>query len=79
MFYKCIRSGNTLEVTDPEDIEKMKTNESYVLIGDSSEKASQEEIPVQNADAPSQVKQRGRPAKVKHVVQQPVAAEQDRV
>lgn len=32
MLYRCIRSGRTMEFNDPEDIEQMKTNESYVPI-----------------------------------------------
>lgn len=32
MFYRCVRSGKTIEFNDPEDIEQMKTNESYTPI-----------------------------------------------
>lgn len=91
MLYRCVRSGRVMEVTDPENIEQMKTNESYVVVqqqeiakevsahsqGDSDGLRKKEEVTVENADAPSQVKKRGRPAKAPQAVQQPAAAEQD--
>lgn len=95
MLYKCVRSGRTMEVTNPDDIIQMKTNESYIALepypipsestvevsthsqGDSDGLRKKEEVTVENADAPSQVKKRGRPAKAPQAVQQPAAAEQD--
>ena len=96
MLYKCVRSGRTMEVTNPDDIIQMKTNESYIALEpypvapestaevsthsqgeqDGLRKKAQE-VPVQNADAPPQVKKRGSPARVQQVVEQPAAAEQD--
>lgn len=77
-----------MEFNDPEDIEQMKTNESYVVVpaqevsahsqGDQDGlRKETQEVTVQNSDATSQVKKRGRPAKVTQAVQQPDAAAQD--
>ena len=82
MLFKCVRSGRTMEVNDPEDIVQMKTNESYVIVEVSAYSQGEqdglrketEEVTIQNADAAPEVKKRGRPAKA---VQQPAAAEQD--
>ena len=74
MLFKCVRSGRTMEVNDPEDIVQMKTNESYVIVevsavsahsqGDSDGlRKETKEVPVQNADAAPEVKKRGRKRK----------------
>lgn len=70
MLYQCLRSGRTLELSDPDDIERMKDNESYRAIevsayfqGDVGEKAIEEEIPRQNAVPEKVLKSRGRPRK----------------
>ena len=74
MLFKCVRSGRTMEVNDPEDIVQMKTNESYVIVEVSAVSAHSqgeqdglrketEEVPVQNADAAPKVKKLGRPRK----------------
>lgn len=70
MLYRCIRSGRTMEFNDPEDIEQMKTNESYVPIEVSTHSQGEQdgmrnevkEDAQQGQEAP-QVKKRGRPYK----------------
>ena len=64
MLFKCVRSGRTMEVNDPEDIVQMKTNESYVIVevsahsqGDSDGlRKETQEVTFQNADAAPEVK-----------------------
>lgn len=71
MLFKCVRSGRTMEVNDPEDIVQMKTNESYIIVevsahsqGDSDGlRKETQEVTFQNADAAPEVKKRGRPRK----------------
>ena len=77
MLFKCVRSGRTMEVNDPEDIVQMKTNESYVIVeasvvsvvsahsqGDSDGlRKETEEVPVKNADSAPKVKKLGRQRK----------------
>ena len=90
MLFKCVRSGRTMEVNDPEDIVQMKTNESYVIVEVSAHSQGEqdglrketEEVPVQNADATPKVKKLGRPRKevaapVAMVEQVQPAVEQD--
>ena len=65
--FKCLRSGNTISLNDPEDVERMKTHEGYILVnqGDNHEDASPQDAktrPDQTAEA-KEVKQRGRPKK----------------
>ena len=93
MLFKCVRSGRTMEVNDPEDIVQMKTNESYVIVevsvvsaysqgdGDGLRKETKE-VPIKNADAAPKVKKLGRPRKevaapVAMVEQVQPAVEQD--
>ena len=63
--FKCLRSGNTISLNDPEDVERMKTHEGYVLAnqGDNHEvqiPQDAETLSGQDAEA-KEVKQRGRP------------------
>lgn len=71
MLFKCLRSGNTVEISDPEDIERMKFHEGYIQFqGDNhalpnEKNASPEDAqahPHQDAQA-KEVKRRGRPPK----------------
>mgnify|MGYP001023408799 CR=1 FL=1 len=70
MLYRCLRSGRTVEINDPEDIEKMKDNESYVIAEVSAHSQGEQdgmrnevkEDAQQGQEAP-QVKKRGRPYK----------------
>lgn len=70
MLFKCIRSGRTMEVTDPEDIVQMKSNESYIEVSAHShgEQHGLQETAQREVEAPRQdavpVKRRGRPARV---------------
>lgn len=67
-LFRCLRSGRTVEFTDPEDIEKMKDNESYVKVSTHSQgeqdgmRNEVKEDAQQGQEAP-QVKKRGRPYK----------------
>lgn len=67
-LFRCLRSGRTVEFTDPEDIEKMKDNESYVKVSTHSQgeqdvmRNKVKEDAQQGQEAP-QVKKRGRPYK----------------
>jgi len=71
MLFKCKRSGNTINIEQPDDIERMKTHEEYTQVSTHSQGEQhglQEEQ--QDAKAPEaevkqsqQPKRRGRPAK----------------
>lgn len=71
MLYRCLRSGRTVEINDPEDIEKMKDNESYVIAEVSAHSQGEqhglqetnEKDAVEVARKAPQVKSRGRPKK----------------
>lgn len=76
--FKCKRSGNTINVEQPDDIERMKTHEEYTQVTiqvsthSQGEQHGLQEI-AQDAEAPEaevkaltqlqQPKRRGRPAK----------------
>ena len=74
MLYKCLRSGNTVEITDPEDIARMQYHEGYSPIIEiegedhalrNEKDASPEDaqaFPHQGSEA-KEVKKRGRPPK----------------
>lgn len=74
MFYRCVRSQRIIEVNDPEDIEQMKTNESYIaLTGDNNGLQTNEkdaiETPVAEKEVvPTGARRRGRPARVANEV-----------
>jgi hypothetical protein len=72
MLFKCKRSGNTINVEQPDDIERMKTHEEYTQVvpqvsthSQGEQHGLQEEQ--QDAKAPEaevkQPKRRGRPAR----------------
>ena len=69
MLFRCVRSGRTMEITDPDNIVQMRNNESYVEVSAYSQgeqnglRKETEEVPVQNADAAPKVKRLGRPRK----------------
>lgn len=67
-LFRCLRSGRTVEFTDPEDIEKMKDNESYVKVSTHSQgeqdgtTETKKEVSVQDAQE-KVLKKLGRPRK----------------
>lgn len=70
MLFKCLRSGNTVEINDPEDIERMKTHEGYILANQGDNHGLQKTPCPESSDACSgqdaeakEVKKRGRPKK----------------
>ena len=68
MLFRCLRSGNTVEISDPEDVERMKFHEGYQpVLGENHglhEKTPSPEDAAtcsgENAEA-KEVKKRGRP------------------
>ena len=66
MLFKCLRSGNTVNIDDPEDIARMKFHEGYSQINQEVSHGLQTEnaqtFPDQNPEA-KEVKKRGRPKK----------------
>jgi hypothetical protein len=77
MLFKCKRSGNTINVEQPDDIERMKTHEEYTQVSTHSQgeqdglrkKAQDAEAPEAEVKALTQSQQlhqpkrRGRPAR----------------
>jgi hypothetical protein len=67
MLFKCKRSGNTINVEQPDDIERMKTHEEYTQVSTHSQgeqdglrkKAQDAEAP--EAEVLTVAKKRGRP------------------
>ena len=37
MLFRCLRSGNTVNIEQPDDIERMKTHEEYVQVSTHSQ------------------------------------------
>ena len=70
MLFRCLRSGNTVNIEQQDDIDKMKFHEGYEPvkeIQDEKEVTKADEVPVQvphEAEVLKVVKQRGRPKKV---------------
>jgi hypothetical protein len=71
MLFKCKRSGNTINVEQPDDIERMKTHEEYTQVSTHSqgeqhglqEKQTDEStVPQAGQNAEAKVR-RGRPPK----------------
>jgi len=68
MLFRCKRSGNTINIEQPDDIERMKTHEEYTQVSTHSqgEQHGLQETQ-QDAKAPEaevkQPKRRGRPAR----------------
>ena len=68
MLFRCLRSGNTVNIEQQDDIDKMKFHEGYEPVKEiQDEKEAIQEVPVQvphEAEVLKVVKQRGRPKKV---------------
>ncbi len=65
MLFRCLRSGNTVEITQPDDIERMKDYEGYVAIKEEDHGLQTEDAEALQSEAPEakEVKKRGRPKK----------------
>jgi hypothetical protein len=75
-LFRCLRSGNTVEISQPDDVERMKDHEGYVRVTEEEQHGMQQTPPAPEAakevTASTQViestvtlqKKRGRPAKV---------------
>lgn len=67
MLFKCLRSGNTVNIDDPEDIERMKTHEGYEVVNhkETDHGLQTEDAEAFQSEAPEakEVKKRGRPKK----------------
>ena len=76
MLFKCLRSGNTVDIEQQDDIDRMKTHEGYELVKEiqheEETKAYADEVPVQvphEEEVLKVVKQRGRPKKAAVVLE----------
>lgn len=80
-LFKCLRSGNTVNIEQQDDIDRMKFHEGYVAVGEVTEVSThsqgdryeQHEMQSAFAQAPQvaeaevKAKKRGRPSKVEVV------------
>ena len=63
MLFRCRRSGNTVNIEQPDDIERMKTHEEYAAVEIQNETSSNEAVEVTEAPKTEVLKRRGRPRK----------------
>lgn len=70
MLFRCVRSGNVVNIDQQDDIDRMKAHEGYVPVVDyvvevPNENAKETDEAVQDAKETQVLKQRGRPKKAK--------------
>ena len=65
MLFKCLRSGNTVEIDQPDDIDRMKTHEGYIQVQEINHGLQTEDAEAHPDQSPEakEVKKRGRPKK----------------
>ena len=65
MLFKCRRSGNIINIEQPDDVERMKTHEEYSIVEVPVEANTNTNEAVEVTEAPKTevLKRRGRPRK----------------